>query len=83
MGQICDFEENIAAEYEHFEKVNCVVPAHRIKRRAAGNVVLGDVFYTSVSNNGANFSAEVSFIDFDSECIECNATTVICVQKVN
>ena len=82
-GQVCKVGTMVPAEYEHFQKVNCPIPSNRRKRSLDSDLVLGDVYHASVSNNGLNFSTEVTMIIFDSLCTECNSTSMTCTLKVN
>jgi len=61
---------------------SCTLPSNRRRREADSDRVIADGYYMSVSNDGTTFSDEITLINCDSACYECNVTAVTCLQLV-
>ncbi|XP_060080902.1 von Willebrand factor D and EGF domain-containing protein-like [Ylistrum balloti] len=67
-------------EYVNTFIVICDIPNSR-KRRSTTDNQLPTGYKISLSNDGTTFSTEVTFINFDANCYECNITTMTCTAK--
>lgn len=60
----------------------CELPAARSKRSIdIANVATG--FHISISNNGKDFTDQLSMLVYDSVCYSCNITTFECDELVS
>ncbi|OWF39670.1 von Willebrand factor D and EGF domain-containing protein-like [Mizuhopecten yessoensis] len=57
----------------------CKIPASRKRRSTYASLPSG--YKISMSNDGTTFSTEVTFLNFDANCYECNTTSMMCTEK--
>ena len=55
----------------------CPLPPSR-QKRSIDNDIIGSGYYISVSNNGQDFTEELTTIVYDSTCYDCNLTSLTC-----
>lgn len=59
----------------------CPLPPSRHKR-SIDNDIIGSGYYISVSNNGKDFTEELTTIVYDSTCYGCNLASLTCDELV-
>lgn len=59
----------------------CELPPSR-RKKSVGNTTALIGYNISVSNNGVDFTDELTTIIYDPLCYECNLTSITCVELV-
>jgi hypothetical protein len=69
-------------EYSSGFAMFCLLPPSR-QKRSIDNDIIGSGYYISVSNNGQDFTEELTTIVYDSTCYDCNLTSLTCDELVS
>ncbi|ESP04733.1 hypothetical protein LOTGIDRAFT_170568 [Lottia gigantea] len=89
--QVIISEERIiqTAVFESIGEVTCKLPSRKRRRRSVDVPVIDETvtgYKVSVSNNGQNYSQQLNFIIYNTECINCsidNSDKMNCSFSVN
>ncbi|ESP04743.1 hypothetical protein LOTGIDRAFT_237273 [Lottia gigantea] len=77
------------AVFESIGEVTCKLPSRKRRRRSVNVPVIDETvtgYKVSVSNNGQNYSQQLNFIIYNTECINCNidnSNEIICTFSSN
>ena len=74
--------EYVDGEYSSMFSMKCPAPSSRHRRSTSiKQSALG--YFISVSNDGRNFTKELTVIIYDSICFECNTSSLSCEEVVS
>jgi len=61
----------------------CNIPSTRKRRSTESEKSMAEGYRISVSNDGVTFSDEITYINYNSQCYDCDAINMTCVELVS